>query len=344
MTDDFSTETGTGSGSATGIGTDAAPAAALWPGDTGLIGEQARRALLELIKGPYLSGVKAPALWSALLADEVGIRSRLHELFLELVVDRVGEFAFVRNVSTTELKLPSTVRTAALTFLDTAMLLVLRQMLLAGEGDGRVIVGQEDVFEQLRVYRTADRDETDFNKRLNSTWLKMKNTLRVIHQAGAELRGEPGLGHRHPDRVGDALPEGPGGRLDAEFRGDLRMAVGVGAEFAEAPDLLHRQAGIAREMKSGIEQHRAVPVREHEPVAVVPFRIGRVARQVTGEQGHRDLGAAERRTGMPVARPLDRVEGEEADRVRHPDGERRRVGLGHGGGSKFRRASGFPKG
>ena len=125
-----------------------------------------------------------------MLADEIGIRSRLHELFLELVFDRVGEFAFVRNVSTTELKVPSTVRTAALTFLDTAMLLVLRQMLLAGEGDGRVIVGQEDVFEQLRVYRTVDRDESDFNKRLNSTWLKMKNTLRVIHQAGAEDRAE----------------------------------------------------------------------------------------------------------------------------------------------------------
>lgn len=185
MTDDFSTQTGSDY-----TDTDVAPATAHWPGDTGVIGEQSRRALLELIKGPYLSGVKAPALWSALLADEVGIRSRLHELFLELVLDRVGEFAFVRNVSTTELKVPSTVRTAALTFLDTAMLLVLRQMLLAGEGDGRVIVGQEDVFEQLRVYRTVDRDESDFNKRLNSTWLKMKNTLRVIHQAGAEDRAE----------------------------------------------------------------------------------------------------------------------------------------------------------
>ncbi|HZK59559.1 MAG TPA: DUF4194 domain-containing protein [Cryobacterium sp.] len=170
--------------------TDAASATALWPGDTGVLGEQPRRALLELIKGPYLSGVKAPALWSALLADEAGIRSRLHELFLELVVDRAGEFAFVRNVSTAELKVPSTVRTVSLTFLDTAMLLVLRQMLLAGEGDGRVIVGQEDVFEQLRVYRTADRDEADFNKRLSSTWLKMKNSLRVIHQAGAEDRAE----------------------------------------------------------------------------------------------------------------------------------------------------------
>ena len=63
-------------------------------------------------------------------------------------------------------------------------------MLLASEAEGRVIVGQEDVFEQLRVYRTADRDESDFTKRLNSTWLKMKNTLRVIHQAGAEDRAE----------------------------------------------------------------------------------------------------------------------------------------------------------
>ncbi|WP_308287676.1 DUF4194 domain-containing protein [Cryobacterium inferilacus] len=190
MTNDFGTMTASELGTGQAGETDASSAPGLWAGDTGVIGEQARRALLELIKGPYLSGVKAPALWSALLADEAGIRSRLHELFLELVIDRVGEFAFVRNVSTDELKVPSAVRTAALTFLDTAMLLVLRQMLLAGEGDGRVIVGQEDVFEQLRLYRTPDRDESDFNKRLNSTWLKMKNTLRVIHQAGAEDRAE----------------------------------------------------------------------------------------------------------------------------------------------------------
>ena len=50
-------------------------------------------------------------------------------------------------------------RTATLTFMDTAMLLVLRQMLLAGEGDGRVIVGRDEVFDQLRVYRTGDRDD-----------------------------------------------------------------------------------------------------------------------------------------------------------------------------------------
>lgn len=162
----------------------------LWPGDRGVLGEQSRRAMLQLVTGPYLSGVKAPALWSALLGDENTIRSRLHELFLELVLDRIGEFAFVRNVSTTELKVPNAVRTAPLSFLDTAMLLVLREMLLTGEGEGRVIVGRDEVFEQLRVYRTIDRDESDFARRLNSSWLNMKNKLRVIHQAGAEDRAE----------------------------------------------------------------------------------------------------------------------------------------------------------
>ncbi|EPR75025.1 hypothetical protein ADILRU_2562 [Leifsonia rubra CMS 76R] len=162
----------------------------LWNGDTGVLVEQSRRALLELIKGPYLSGAKTTTLWSALLSDEVAIRSRLHELFLELIVDRVAEFAFVRNVATDELGIPNAVRTAPLTFLDTAMLLVLRRMLLSADSDGRVIVGQEEVYEQLDVYRSTDRDEHDFDRRLNSSWNNMKNKLRVIHQAGEEDRAE----------------------------------------------------------------------------------------------------------------------------------------------------------
>lgn len=163
---------------------------ALWPGDAGVLAENSRRALLELVKGPYLSGSKSPALWSAVIADEAAVRSRLNELFLELVLDRVGEFAFVRGVTTDALAVPRAVRSVSLTFLDTAMLLVLRQLLLSGEGEGRVIVGRDEVFEQLLVYRTADRDETDFAKRLNASWLKMKNSLRVTHQAGAEDRVE----------------------------------------------------------------------------------------------------------------------------------------------------------
>lgn len=158
--------------------------AALWPGDTGTLPEATRRALLRLVRGPYLSGAREAKLWSVVLSDEPVLRSRLSDLFLELVIDRDREFAFVRNASWEEA--PRAVRAEALTFLDTAMLLVLRQTLLSEDGTGRVIVGKDEVFEQLAVFRTPDRDEKDFASRLNSSWNKMQNKLRVLHPAGED--------------------------------------------------------------------------------------------------------------------------------------------------------------
>ena len=37
----------------------------LFPGDTGRLADASRRALLELIRGPYLSAAQNPAVWSA---------------------------------------------------------------------------------------------------------------------------------------------------------------------------------------------------------------------------------------------------------------------------------------
>lgn len=151
----------------------------LWSGDTGTLGESSRRALLELLKGPYLSGRRKPLLWQALVADEDPIRSRLHELFLDLVIDHADEFAFTRKVSTEELQVPAALRSEALTFLDTAMLLVLRQQLLTAAGERRVVAGRTEVFEQLAVYRQGD--ESTWARRLNSSWTKMLNKFNVLH-------------------------------------------------------------------------------------------------------------------------------------------------------------------
>lgn len=154
--------------------------AGLWSGDTGTLAEPARRALLDLLKGPYLSGRRRPQLWQALVADEGPIRSRLHDLFLELVIDHTEEFAFTRKVDTEELQVPAALRSEALTFLDTAMLLVLRQQLLMAAGEQRVIAGQTEVFEQLAVYRQGD--ESTWARRLNSSWTKMHHKFNVLHK------------------------------------------------------------------------------------------------------------------------------------------------------------------
>lgn len=154
----------------------------LWIGDTGRLVEQSRRALLRLVQGPYLSAKQHPRLWIALLADRPEIESRLHELFLDLTVDEVDEFAFTRKARTGDFEAPSALRSVNLSYADTVMLLVLRQQLLATGGDARTIVGKDEIFEQLDVYR--DTDESTFRRNLNSAWVRMSNQFRVIHSVG----------------------------------------------------------------------------------------------------------------------------------------------------------------
>mgnify|MGYP002759738554 FL=1 len=156
----------------------------LWNGDEGQLAFDTRRVLLELLKGPYVSGEQKPQLWAALVADEGLIRSRLNDVFLDLVIDHSASFAFTRQVVTNEIKVPVALRTESLKFLDTAMLLALRQRLLAAQGIRRVIVDQSEIYEQLSVFRPGD--ETTFQRNLNASWRRMINTVRVLHKASED--------------------------------------------------------------------------------------------------------------------------------------------------------------
>lgn len=151
----------------------------LWPGDTGELNISSRRALLEILKGPFLSGRRRPQLWAALMADESAIRSRLHDLFLDLVIDRQDEFAFTRKALAPEVEIPSALRRERLNFIDTAMLLVLRQLLLATQGETRVFVSKVELYDRLMVYR--DTDESAYLRALDAAWGRMVNKLRVLH-------------------------------------------------------------------------------------------------------------------------------------------------------------------
>lgn len=152
---------------------DDAAQPALWEGDGGTLREPSRRVLVQLLRGPYLSAARHSNLWSALMADEEQISARLADLFLELVADHESQVAFVRNVQAAE-DAPRVMRTATLTFLDTALLLHLRQQLLHDSHGSRTIVGVDEVSDQLQVYRGRDNaDPSGFSKRINSSWMKM---------------------------------------------------------------------------------------------------------------------------------------------------------------------------
>ncbi len=156
----------------------------LWPGDRGTLQEQSRRALLALIKGPYLSGRNSPRLWTALVADTDAIRSRLNDVFLDLVMDPLEEFAYTVRPRNADGEIPSALRAEKMSFIDTAMLLVMRQLTLSAAPGERLIVGKDELSDALSIYRTSDA--VTFQKNVNAAWTRMHRKYRLLHTVGTD--------------------------------------------------------------------------------------------------------------------------------------------------------------
>lgn len=147
----------------------------LWEGDQGTLPYDARRALLCLVRGPYISADSQAELWQALLNSQDAIQSRLNDLFLELVVDDVSRIAFVRNASPEALDIPHAVRTQKLNLTDTAMVLTLRRALVDAGLEQRVLISKDELMEQMAPYRPLTRyDEAGFARHLSASWTKLE--------------------------------------------------------------------------------------------------------------------------------------------------------------------------
>ena len=129
-----------------------------------------------------------------------------------------------------------------------------------------------------------------------------------------EPGGEHVLRQRHPDSHRDSLAERAGGRLDPERQVALRVAGRRIADLAEVLDVLQRQRVPGQE-QARVQEHRGVPGRQDESVAVPPERVGGVVAHHPREQRVGDRGQAHRRARVSGVRLLDGVDRERADRV-----------------------------
>ncbi|MGB3699197.1 MAG: DUF4194 domain-containing protein [Gordonia sp. (in: high G+C Gram-positive bacteria)] len=153
---------------------DGADRGGAYPGDAGELAVDTRRALVQLLKGPLITATKHPEVWRTVLRDEKVLRSRVADVFLDLVVDDENQLAFTRPADTGDVDAPTVLRTERLTFMDTVMLLALRQLLLRSQPGERVIVGRDEIAEQLEMYRRhTDTDPAGFGRRVNASWTKM---------------------------------------------------------------------------------------------------------------------------------------------------------------------------
>jgi len=170
---------------------------ALYQGDSGELSLDARRVLVQLLAGPSLDGQRHSKLWPILIRDEVAIRSRLSDLFLQLVIDRDLQVAFTRQAETGDLEMPRLLRRANLTLLDSILLLHLRQQLTQAEAHGdRAVVSTDELIEFLGVYEQAgNTDRALFEKRIQASIEKIKrhSILRKIRSSEERFEISPTL-------------------------------------------------------------------------------------------------------------------------------------------------------
>lgn len=133
----------------------------LFAGDTGTLDAEVRRVLVRLLQRRFLSADKSPAQWRTLLENQQLIESRLHDLFVRLVVDHDRGIAYKQQVRSTELDVPILLRDDPYNRAETLVLVHLRtvfqQERIAGEVSARVDI--EELEQTVLTY--FDPDDTN---------------------------------------------------------------------------------------------------------------------------------------------------------------------------------------
>ena len=170
---------------------------ALFPGDTGVLPLDTRCALVSLLTGPYIDLRKNSKHWPVLLRDEIVIRKYLSELFLELIIDYDMQVAFTRQADTGDQEIPKLLRRSQLTFVDSVLLLYLRQQFSQAQTRSeRAVVSKTDIVEHLGMYdKTGNPDKAGFDKRIHASIEKMKKNsiLQKIRSSNDRFEVSPAL-------------------------------------------------------------------------------------------------------------------------------------------------------
>lgn len=181
----------------------------LFSGDCGNLSLETRRALVQLLQGPAIDGRRHSKLWQVLLREEKVLRQNLHNLFLELVVDYDQAVAFTRQVVAESVDIPVLLRKAPLTFIESALVVFLRQRLTQADAAGeRAVVSSAEITEYLSVFeRDRNQDHARFERQMENALEKVKK-LSLLHKIrGGEDRFEvsPTLKLLFPAEEIDAL-------------------------------------------------------------------------------------------------------------------------------------------
>lgn len=149
-------------------------------GDRGVLDPEVRRVLVRLLQRRFLQADRNRDDWKVLLDNQQVIESRLHDLFVRLVVDSGRGVAYKQQVRSDELDVPILLRDEAYTRAETLVLVYLRTVYqresTAGELAARVDV--EEVEQTVMTYFTEANGDIARRQKL------IRNALGRLRQEG----------------------------------------------------------------------------------------------------------------------------------------------------------------
>lgn len=149
-------------------------------GDRGVLDPEVRRVLVRLLQRRFLQADRNRDDWKVLMDNQQVIESRLHDLFVRLVVDSDRGVAYKQQVRSDELDVPILLRDEAYTRAETLVLVYLRTVYqresTAGELAARVDV--EEVEQTVMTYFTEANGDIARRQKL------IRNALGRLRQEG----------------------------------------------------------------------------------------------------------------------------------------------------------------
>ncbi|PJI93337.1 DUF4194 domain-containing protein [Luteimicrobium subarcticum] len=137
----------------------------VFPGDTGTLDAEVRDVLVRVLRQRYLSAEATPALWRTLVAHQGVVESRLHDLYVRLVIDHDRGLAYKRQVRDADVQVPVLLRDEPYSRTETLLLVHLRTLYQRerGAGETSARVDLEDLEQTALSY--TDPAETNLAAR-----------------------------------------------------------------------------------------------------------------------------------------------------------------------------------
>lgn len=141
-------------------------------GDLGDFTLEQRLAVRGLLRGPFISGARNKDTYHEIVRSADTLSAFLDNMMVTLIIDEVGEIAYLRDWDPLPEGAPSLFRRTPLTHMQTVVVLNLRKKLAHAVSGERTIVDANHVYEETLPYHPSGgtdrtKQRTDFDKAWN---------------------------------------------------------------------------------------------------------------------------------------------------------------------------------